>query len=315
MHEFDPSYFSNTTTQLSKLNLLSDSQEQFERGTPDFPCCAYIADFQKFLNNIYPMHWHNELQFTVALENSFSITINGDTIILEQGQGIFINSKVLHSIQPVHNSICKRQDIIFQPTLLYGNHQNAYYKKYISLLINCRNLPYIKLSAADEWSYQILDNFNQAFQTLFLQPFGFEFTVRNHLSNICLMICNKYEELIHSSSDTQSISELRVRLMINYIYKNYSQLITIKQIADSANISERECFRCFNQILNITPITFLKKHRITMSMILLENMQKSISEISYLCGFNTPSYFIKTFKEITNYTPKEYRKQFIQYHE
>lgn len=315
MHEFNPFYFSNTPTQLLKLNLLSDSQEQFERGTPDFPCSAYIADFQKFLTGVYPFHWHDELQFTVALENSLTFNINGDTIILEQGQGIFINSKVLHSIKSSNNSPCKRQDIIFQPNILYGNHQNVYYKKYIFPLMNCRNLPYIKFSAADEWSYEILDNFNQAFQSLSLQPFGFELMVRNNLSLICILICNKYDQLIHSSSDIQGINELRVRLMINYIYKNYSKPITILQIADSANISERECFRCFKQILNTTPITFLKRHRIAMSIVLLENVQKSIVEISFLCGFNTPSYFIKTFKEITNYTPKEYRKQFIQFQE
>ena len=56
------------------------------------------------------------------------------------------------------------------------------------------------------------------------------------------------------------------------------------------------------------PVNFLKRHRIAIAVSLLENSEDGIADIGYQCGFNTPSYFIKTFKEFTGHTPREYQK-------
>jgi two-component system response regulator YesN len=40
---------------------------------------------------------------------------------------------------------------------------------------------------------------------------------------------------------------------------------------------------------------------------LLAITEKSITEISFECGFSSTSYFIKIFRELTGMTPKIYR--------
>jgi len=41
---------------------------------------------------------------------------------------------------------------------------------------------------------------------------------------------------------------------------------------------------------------------------LLKNSDMSMGEIQAVCGFETPSYFSRTFKAEFNITPTEYRR-------
>lgn len=301
-------YFSSTTTQFSQLTLLSDSQEQVERGTADFPCCAYICDFSKLHSGIYPLHWHSELQITVARSHPLIVNVSGESVLLSPGEGILINTKVYHSIAAANPGECERLDVIFQPRLLYGSHDNVFYHKYLSPILKCRDLPYVKLDSGTSFGTAVLEYFYQAFDACRQQPFGFEILVRNVLSCALLLICQNFAEVLHTDTSSHKLREQRVRVMVNYIYSHYTEPLSLKEIAASASISERECFRCFNEVLNMPPVNFLKRHRIAAAVSLLENSSTGIADIGYQCGFNTPSYFIKTFKEFTGHTPREYQQ-------
>lgn len=301
-------YFSTPATQFLQLHLLSDAHETVQRGTPDFPCCAYICDFNKVVNGIYPLHWHNELQFTLANQNSLSVMVNDKVVILAPGEGIFINSCVFHSIESVAPGPCKRLDIIFQPNLLYGSSDNVFYQKYVGPLLQSGALCYVKFDSSTDFGKQLLHHFHVGFTSCREQNFGFELNVRNALSSILLLICEQFAAQIHTYSKLQCVQEQRVRIMVDYIYKNYQNSLTLGEIAASASISERECSRCFQQILNMSPFTFLNRHRIVTAQTLLDDGSNSISDICFLCGFNTPSYFIKTFRKFMHCTPTEYRQ-------
>ena len=52
----------------------------------------------------------------------------------------------------------------------------------------------------------------------------------------------------------------------------------------------------------------LKRIRIEKAKKMLENKVILVEQIAALCGFESPSYFIKIFKKETGLTPLEYRK-------
>ena len=309
--QINPAFFSNVETQLQQLNLLQDSEEKQMRGTAAFQCCAYICDLNKFPAQSYPLHWHNELQLTVAYCGSLEFLIDGRRVILNEGDGIFINARVLHALRAISSEKCERLDLIFNARLLYGNHWDAFYQNYFSKLLNCRNLPYTRFLRSDGVCKDALQYINDAFWACAGQPFGFEFTVREKLSKILLMVIEQNSSIINSMPDRKSEDEKRVRKMLDFIYQNYSQQISLSDIAASANISERESFRCFKRITSSTPGLFLKRHRIIAASQMLEDPQVTILDACFSCGFNSPSYFSKTFREIMHCTPNEYRKNII----
>ena len=85
--------------------------------------------------------------------------------------------------------------------------------------------------------------------------------------------------------------------------------ISLSDIAGTADIGERECLRCFQKTIQLSPIQYLLKYRIMQGAeMLLCCPESSISDIALSCGFDSPSNFAATFKRFYNRTPREYRK-------
>ncbi|WP_312476556.1 AraC family transcriptional regulator [Neobacillus sp.] len=96
--------------------------------------------------------------------------------------------------------------------------------------------------------------------------------------------------------------------MLDYIHNNFSDNLTLANIAKVADIGERECLRCFQRTIQRSPIQYLLKYRIMQGAdFLLKYPATSISEISSFCGLDSPSNFSKMFKRFYNCTPREYR--------
>ena len=51
---------------------------------------------------------------------------------------------------------------------------------------------------------------------------------------------------------------------------------------------------------------YIRAQKLAYAEKILKEQLKSVSEVAYEAGFNTPSYFIKCFKEKYGITPKEY---------
>ena len=52
---------------------------------------------------------------------------------------------------------------------------------------------------------------------------------------------------------------------------------------------------------------YIIAYRLKLAKKLLSESAKSVNEVAEECGFNDPSYFTKTFKNVVGMTPKEYR--------
>lgn len=92
------------------------------------------------------------------------------------------------------------------------------------------------------------------------------------------------------------------------IQSRYAEPLKLCDIAQAANIGERECLRCFHRTLGISPMQYLIRYRLSKGALLLINTNKSIAEISTRCGFDSPSNFSLTFKRKYQCSPREYRK-------
>lgn len=96
--------------------------------------------------------------------------------------------------------------------------------------------------------------------------------------------------------------------MMLFIREHYQNAITIRELAESAYISERECYRVFRDCLHTTPAGYIISYRLQEACQLLREGKLSITEIAHACGFGTSSYFGKAFLRRIGCTPKQYRK-------
>ena len=72
-------------------------------------------------------------------------------------------------------------------------------------------------------------------------------------------------------------------------------------------LCKRECQRIFKTVLGLTPSQYFEQYRLSIAVSLLLNTQESIMEISGACGFQSPSYFAKLFRNRYGMTPSRFR--------
>ena len=100
---------------------------------------------------------------------------------------------------------------------------------------------------------------------------------------------------------------------MEYIEKNYSRSIQVKELADRIEISESHFYKIFKEYTGVTPYQYLIQVRLNHARTLLTMTDFQIKYISATTGFDSVSHFIRHFKRQTNLTPTEYRKRHLSY--
>ena len=79
-----------------------------------------------------------------------------------------------------------------------------------------------------------------------------------------------------------------------------------QKFGEAMAMSRMQLHRKLGALTGFTTTEFLRTQRLKLAKKLLDTSDLTVSEVAYQVGFNTPSYFIKVFKEIYNCTPNEY---------
>ena len=95
---------------------------------------------------------------------------------------------------------------------------------------------------------------------------------------------------------------------ISFIRLNYHSDITIQEIALQTEVGERYLRKLFTQYLNLSPLEYLNQIRINKAIELFRNTDLSVKEVSFMCGFQSPQYFSRVFKQQMGITPREVTK-------
>lgn len=94
----------------------------------------------------------------------------------------------------------------------------------------------------------------------------------------------------------------------SHIHSNFSEKITIEDLAAVANVSTSYLNRIFKQKLNQTPVQYINWFRINIAKQLLQQKELTIEHIGNLVGMEDPKYFSRVFKKYSGSTPRDYRK-------
>ncbi len=101
----------------------------------------------------------------------------------------------------------------------------------------------------------------------------------------------------------------RILKAIEYIEQHYNENFSVKDITKLCALSGSHFHTLFKESVGCSPVEYKLATRIRRAeLMLIENMQKTIEDISAEVGFDSSIYFRKVFKKITGKSPREYRR-------
>ena len=289
----------------SKINL-ETLEETLNLITPEFPYMANICDLHTCPDNIFPWHWHNEVEFFYMKDGHLTYQVPSGKFHFKKGEGGFINANILHMTYCREEDICKQEEHIFLPSFIGGTENSIIMQKYILPIISNPDFEIFRLEPTEKEHQKIIELLAKNYDIYSEKTEGYELDIRENISKIWKLFyqLTKKQQVEKSSH----ISSQRIKTMLAFIAEHYGEKLTLQQIADSSFISVRECCRCFKENLDTTPFRYLIDYRLYKSCELLEHTELSITDIAIACGFGSGSYFTKLFKEKFGCTPKKYRK-------
>jgi AraC-like DNA-binding protein len=102
----------------------------------------------------------------------------------------------------------------------------------------------------------------------------------------------------------------RMNRVFEFVFRNYQREITIKEVADIANLANNSFSRFFSQRTRKSFIEFVNEVRLSHACKLLQENKLSVSDICYASGYNNLSNFNRQFKKLYKVSPLKYARQF-----
>lgn len=103
-----------------------------------------------------------------------------------------------------------------------------------------------------------------------------------------------------------------INILHNELVEDYTQRMSLKKLAEVANLSPAYLSKLFHQEIGMTVSDYITRRRIVEAENMLRFSAHSCIDISnYLC-FSSESHFIQVFKKYTGYTPKVFREKFFR---
>ncbi len=132
----------------------------------------------------------------------------------------------------------------------------------------------------------------------------------NILNCIAISKSNKFISAKSFDFSWDEAENNRLNSIYQYILANFSCGITLEQIAAVANLTPHSFCRYFKSRTKKTFSVFMLEIRVENACKLLNETDKSVADICYESGFNNFSNFNRYFKNITGYTPLQYKKNY-----
>ncbi|QNL47863.1 helix-turn-helix transcriptional regulator [Olivibacter sp. SDN3] len=114
--------------------------------------------------------------------------------------------------------------------------------------------------------------------------------------------------LMTSPDQIEKVDLRWVKLVREILNDQWNEQIPLREIATLVQVHPVTVSKFFPKYFHCTLGQYIRKLRIDKATTLLANSQLSLTEIAYQCGFFDQSHFIRVFKQITGFLPKEYRK-------
>ena len=149
-------------------------RELVQHGSALFPIACYE---ERLTCYSVPWHWHEDFEYILAYEGTVTVGVDKKRICLAEGEGVFINSGVLHAVEFAAEGPSMLRSGVFHPRLV-GGMDTIYWQKLIRPLLQPGVPSYFLLSKGEPWQAEVLARLWEAWHAVDEEPDDYENRVR-----------------------------------------------------------------------------------------------------------------------------------------
>lgn len=251
------------------------------------------------------MHWHEDLQFIYVLSGSIEVKNLDTVIVLQAGEAIFINKNIIHLVMP--NGHCHYNSFIF-PDYFLKFYFNSPAETLVSQVTDYSHLSIFHFIPGTVWCDDIISALKRL---VTLEKNKTEFYIYEVLVQISSLWLEFQKNIFLPPKRPLDSVSMRMQAFLKHIENHFNNEISLEDLAKSGNVSKSECLRCFKTSMQTTPYKYIMEYRLSKAAVLLKSTDKPIGDIATDVGFHQISHFGKCFREKTGYSPREYRKLYL----
>ena len=293
---------------MAKRTILVDSarRELEKHGTETFPMTVNHDDLWSFEGKNVPIHWHNDLEINLIREGEAVFQVYQKSYRVRTGEGFLLNRNVPHSCSSPGNEHVRYSTILVRPDFLYGDFGSDVERKCFQPFLQNSAIPCIHLTGFDENGKEILQKLNQVEEAFDRKRFCYELKIKGLLCEAFAMILYGHRQELTKFVPANQQELERLEKMLNYLNMNFTEVISLQDLADQVHLSREVCCRLFKKMTGKTITGYLEEYRANKSFSLVQSGQYSMTQITEMVGFSNPSRFASAFRKRFGCNPGEY---------
>lgn len=256
------------------------------------------------LNFNYPPHWHNAIELVYVIKNDFIVLVNSKRYKLKERDILYIPGGDIHEFcSEVPTGI--RIFINFELSSLnsYADMNRIYTQlRTVRLITTKEEILHSQLE--EELQKMLKDQENCGFAD--------ELYDTARVIDILVLLCRSAPSQVNmenlKNNSAKYIGLEKISKSIEFIEKNYTEDIHLKDTSRAAGFSEYYFSRLFKEITEKSFHQYLNEFRVRKAEILLTDSNYTISEAAYAVGFNSISTFDRFFHQMKGCSPQKFRK-------
>ena len=247
---------------------------------------------------------HREALFCYLKSGNAVIEISGETISLSEGDIYFVSPNRKYRITGTGV-------VIDAVSLNFANPasitQDYVPQNMVRSLINGSCTKFARISPDDECYENMLSDFKTVVNAETVKDDYFQLIVWSKMYELFyILFYNGYVKISDAGKKSKKYHALLK--VTEYIDDNYSNGISLEDVAVATGISRYYVSHLFNELTDTTFINYVNELRLSRASTLLVTTDYAINDIASMSGFNNLSNFNRVFKLKYNKTPSDYRR-------
>lgn len=241
----------------------------------------------------YPKHWHSYYEIIYYKDCVGKCILNGKPYPISENCLFLLTPMDFHEIIMDDQRGPESFIISFSEQII----DDAFFAEISSGPIYVQRLP--------EWTGQQIQHLYELFV-------GHRENRKEHMYHLFNCILMELLELNSGLSHAAADISPMIRESISMMLCDPGGQFSLELFSKKFNVGTTYFSRLFHASTGVTFKTYLSDLRIEYAKRLLEERKLPIIDVGCECGYNTPSQFVRAFKQHTGMPPSAYRGQFLQ---